>query len=104
MASVPSFLPATLATSAVVRLSILVAAERRPSWCASRTCAELVALALMNMLVIRSKLTLFVSRPHSSTKSLNSAISISIASSAVSEPRTERQYARKMRESSWKCF
>jgi len=58
----------------------------------------------MNMLDIRSKVMSFVSRPHSDTKSWNSAISISIASSAESEPSSERQYARKMSESSEKCF
>ena len=70
---------------------------------ALRWAGGLVAFALMNWLLITSNLTNLVSRRQSSTKSLNSAISISIASSALSEPSAERQYARKMSESSPKC-
>ena len=50
----------------------------------SRTCAVLVALALMNWLHMTSNVYVFVSRPTSTTKSWNSPMSISIASSAES--------------------
>ena len=53
----------------------------------------------MNWLHITSNLYFFVSRPTSTTKSWNSSIDISIASAALSSE-IERQYARKIVESS----
>ena len=102
-ASLPSLVPFTFLTS--FRLSDLSASEMRSfvavcirSWYA---CAVFVAFALMNWLHITSNLYFFVSRPTSTTKSWNSSIDISSASSADTSE-IERQYARKMDEMSLK--
>ena len=61
----------------------------------ARACAVLVALAFTNCVCITPKVYFLVSRPQSTTKSWNSSIDISIASSAESSE-MERVYARKM--------
>mmetsp|Transcript_40996 Transcript_40996/g.108558 ORF Transcript_40996/g.108558 Transcript_40996/m.108558 type:complete len:275 (+) Transcript_40996:491-1315(+) len=71
----------------------LPSALRRPCMCCLATLAVLVAFALMNWLHMTSNLYSLVSRPTSTTKSWNSSMDISSASSAdVSE--MERVYAR----------
>ena len=98
LASLPSLVPLTFSISFLGALPPLAsalpsleAALRRPSACCSRTAAELVALALMKVLVISANDVSLVMRPHSLTKSWNSPISISMASSAEPEPPIDLQ-------------
>mmetsp|Transcript_13614 Transcript_13614/g.34994 ORF Transcript_13614/g.34994 Transcript_13614/m.34994 type:complete len:384 (+) Transcript_13614:106-1257(+) len=104
LASPPSLAPLTLATGFFFQSGTSLprdCASRFSSCRCARTCAVLVALALMNCVVMTSNLYCFVSRPTSTTKSWNSSSDISMASSALSSE-MERVYARKMSCSSLK--
>mmetsp|Transcript_13610 Transcript_13610/g.34968 ORF Transcript_13610/g.34968 Transcript_13610/m.34968 type:complete len:205 (+) Transcript_13610:649-1263(+) len=106
LASPPSLVPLTFLGAAASRTNCALSlprdcASRFSSCRCARTCAVLVALALMNCVVMTSNLYCFVSRPTSTTKSWNSSSDISMASSALSSE-MERVYARKMSCSSLK--